>query len=101
MLDNKDAIGLFKFQQLTNPKNRNANIKAISELCHNAYLGDYKTICRILGRFNLFVDTRDRGIGMHLLMRGLWEMYITEFIAKFVTKDMVVLDGEAVVQLPK
>ncbi len=40
----------------------------------------------------MFIDTRDRGIGMHLLMRGLWEMYITEYIAKLVKKDMVVLD---------
>ncbi len=92
VLNNKDEIGLFKFHQLANPKNRNSNIKAISELCHNAFLGDHKSICRILGRFNMFVDTRDRGIGMHLLMRGLWEMYITEFIANFVKKDMVVLD---------
>lgn len=29
---------------------------------------------------------------MHLLMRGLWEMYITEYIAGLVKKDMVVLD---------
>lgn len=92
MNDNKDLIGLFKFQKLANPDNRQSNIRTISELCHNAYLGNNTTICRILGRFNLFVDTRDRGIGMHLLMRGLWEMYITEYIAQFVKKDMVVLD---------
>ncbi len=90
--ENKDLIGLFKFQKLANPDNRNSNISTISELCHNAYLGDHKTICRILGRFNMFVDTRDRGIGMHLLMRGLWEMYITEYIAGHVKNGMVVLD---------
>lgn len=90
--NNKDLIGLFKFQKLANPDNRLNNIRTISELCHNAYLGNHTTICRILGRFNIFVDTRDRGIGMHLLMRGLWEMYITEYIAKYVKKDMVVLD---------
>jgi FkbM family methyltransferase len=92
MNNNKDAIGLFKFHQLANPKNRMSNIKTISELCHNAYLGDYINICRMLGRFNIFVDSRDRGIGMHLLMRGLWEMYITEYIAANVKKNMTVLD---------
>lgn len=91
-IENTDLIGLFQFQKLANPDNRNNNIKTITSLCRNAYLGESKSICRILGRFNMFVDTRDRGIGMHLLMRGLWEMYITEYISKYVDKDMVVLD---------
>lgn len=90
--DFKDAIGLFNFHKLADSKNRQENIRTISGLCHNAFLGNHTSICRILGRFNMFVDTRDRGIGMHLLMRGLWEMYITEYIASYVQKDMVVLD---------
>ncbi len=87
-----DQLGKFKLNRLRNPKLRLANRQAIAEKCHNAYLGDYKIICTILGRFNLFIDSRDRTIGMHLLMKGFWEIYVTECIARHVKQGMTVID---------
>ncbi len=87
-----DHLGKFKLNRLRNPKLRLANRQAIAEKCHNAYLGDYKLICTILGRFNLYIDSRDRTIGMHLLMKGFWEIDITECIAQQVKQGMTVID---------
>ncbi len=33
----------------------------IRALCMNAYLGDNWGLCRVLGRYKMFVDTTDKG----------------------------------------
>jgi hypothetical protein len=38
------------------------------------YLGGYTALCRILGRYKFYVDTRDEGFGSNVLLDGFWEM---------------------------
>ena len=51
--------------------------RALEALCRArtqpAYLGENEALCRILGRYKLYVDTRDSGLGAHLLLDGFWE----------------------------
>ena len=84
--------GKFKLSRLKNHNLRTENIKSISKSCYNAYLGDYQSLCRILGFFDIYIDTRDRSIGMQLLMKGYWEIDVTECIAKHLSPGMNVID---------
>ena len=49
--------------------------RALEALCRAraqpVYLGGSEALCRILGRYKLYVDTRDKGLGAHLLARRL------------------------------
>jgi len=71
---------------------RVATEAAIRQLCHSAYLGDHVALCRILGRYKMYVDCRDIGIAPHLMLDGYWEMWVTEALVSLVRKDMVVAD---------
>ena len=64
----------------------------IRGLCQTAYLGDHTAICRILGRYKMYVDTRDVGVASHLMLDGYWEMWNTEAIVDLVKPGMTVLD---------
>ncbi|OWK32931.1 FkbM family methyltransferase [Sphingomonas mucosissima] len=64
----------------------------IRGLCQTAYLGDYTAICRVLGRYKVFVDTKDIGVASHLMLDGYWEMWNTEAIVGLVKPGMTVLD---------
>jgi FkbM family methyltransferase len=70
--------------------------RALEALCRAraqpAYLGDSEALCRILGRYKLYVDTRDKGLCAHLLLDGFWEMGLTMHIARHVRPGMVAID---------
>ncbi|MCX7545257.1 FkbM family methyltransferase [Marinicella gelatinilytica] len=88
----KDQLGKFIFSRLQNTNLRAENLKAIQEMATSSYLGDHVSICKVLGRFHCFIDTRDRTFGAQLLTKGFWEIQNTECIAKRVKKDMTVID---------
>jgi FkbM family methyltransferase len=56
------------------------------------YLGDNEALCRILGRYKLYVDARDKGLCAHLLLDGYWEMGLTMHIARHVRPGMTAID---------
>lgn len=56
------------------------------------YLGEHTVLSRVLGRYKMFLDTRDRGFGAHVMLDGYWEMWLTQFIARLVTPGMHVAD---------
>ena len=64
----------------------------IRACCKTAFLGDHEAIARILGRYKIYVDTRDIGISSHLMMDGFWEMWVTEAMMKLVRRGSVVAD---------
>ncbi|HET9018324.1 MAG TPA: FkbM family methyltransferase [Acetobacteraceae bacterium] len=71
---------------------RHLNEAVIRRLCVNAYLGDSSALCRVLGRYKMFVDTGDIGLSTHLLIDGYWEMWVTEAMLGFVRAAMVAID---------
>ena len=51
---------LFELRNLQG-RPRDENQEHIRSLCDNAYLGGGDSLCRVLGRFKMFVDTNDIG----------------------------------------
>ncbi|HEY9662934.1 MAG TPA: FkbM family methyltransferase, partial [Allocoleopsis sp.] len=45
--------------------------------CQTAYLGNDTILCRVLGNYLLYGDTKDIGIVPHLCLNGFWEPWIT------------------------
>lgn len=85
------GVRLFHLDHLrTHPRQRNE--AAIRRLCANAYLGDKRSLCRVLGRYKMIVDTTDVGLSSHLLLDGYWEMWLTELLATLVRPGMTVID---------
>jgi FkbM family methyltransferase len=64
----------------------------IRALCKSAYLGDHTSICRVLGRYKMYMDTRDIGIASHLMLEGYWEMWVTEAMMRAVRRGSTVMD---------
>ena len=60
--------------------------------CRSQYLGDYEILCRCLGRYSMFLDTRDVGFASHILMDGFWEYWVTRFMVEIIQPDFRVLD---------
>ena len=60
--------------------------------CRTVYLGDNEALTRILGRYKMYVDTRDIGIASHLMMEGYWEMWVTEAMMRLLRRGAVVAD---------
>lgn len=63
--------------------------------CRNAYLGNGTSLCRVLGRYKMYVDTNDRGLSSHLLTDGCWEMWMVEMLLERVRPGMTVADAGA------
>lgn len=85
------GLRLFELKNLQRPL-RAHNEAIVRGLCANAYLGEDTALCRVLGRYKMFVDTRDRGLSSHLLLEGYWEMWLTEALAETVRSGMTVID---------
>lgn len=64
-------------------------------LANAVYLGERTTLCRILGRYKLYVDSRDVGFGAHVMLDGVWESWLTVFMARQVRSGMRVVDAGA------
>lgn len=61
-------------------------------LCQPIYLGGDLMLCRVLGRYKLYVPTTDVGFGVHVLMEGIWEGWLTVFLTRLIKPGMTVLD---------
>lgn len=70
--------------------------RTLEALCRartqSAYVGENEALCRILGRYKLYVDTRDSGLCAHLLLDGFWEMGLTMHMVRTVRPGMTAVD---------
>lgn len=83
-----DVISLLEFAG----SDRFALERACREQVQPIYLGDYIALCRLLGRYKFYVDTRDCGFGSNVLLDGFWEMWLTIAMARNVKAGMVAID---------
>lgn len=65
---------------------------AIRARVQTVYLGDNRLLTRILGGPKLFLSTLDVGFAGHVMLDGFWEIWLTQFFAKFVKPGMTVID---------
>jgi FkbM family methyltransferase len=61
-------------------------------LTNPAYIGNDTALCRVLGSYKMYLDTRDTGFGSHVLLDGYWEPWITVFVARQLRPGMVAID---------
>jgi FkbM family methyltransferase len=60
--------------------------------CQTLYLGDKTALCRVLGKYIMFVDTEDIGITPHLCFNGYWESWITMAMARTIRPGWRAID---------
>lgn len=82
---------LLSLSDLVNRRRRRVSAD-IRSRCQTSYLGDYGALCRVLGRYIMYVDTRDVGFASHIMINGFWEMWLTEYIIRTVKPGWRVLD---------
>lgn len=58
----------------------------------STYVGDYTAITWITSGQRIFVDTRDLGIGQHLMFKGFWEKTTNEALMSLLREDSVFVD---------
>lgn len=89
------------FQQMLSQQFQASSIRDLSRgeaerriraRCVAHYLGDHEILCRCLGQFKMFVDSRDVGFASHIIMDGFWEFWITQFIAAELKEGAIALD---------
>lgn len=81
-----------KIRDLFAAEDRSAIEKYCRQHTQQAYLGDHTALCRVLGQFLMYVDTRDLSLAPHLLMNGYWEMWVTQAIVDYVKPGMRCID---------
>lgn len=69
--------------------------KICTQHVKSIYLGDRLLLCKILGRYRIYLDSRDIGITPNILMDGFWESWITKFIIQTVKPGDVCIDAGA------
>lgn len=93
-LDNRQAVEAGQYfdiwRLLSAPRSDNEAV--LRSLCRSVYLGNDTALCRVLGRYKMYVDTRDVSISSHLMLEGYWEMWVTEAMMRHVRPGMTVLD---------
>ena len=81
---------IFDLGRLTSSP-RSANEALVRSLCATVRLDD-AVLCRVLGRYKMYVECSDVGLAPHLMLDGYWEMHVTEAILGFVRAGMTVVD---------
>ena len=71
---------------------RRALERRIRALNQAVYLGEATALCRLLGRYKFYVDTRDVGFGAQVLLDGYWEIWLAQFLARRVKPGMHAVD---------
>lgn len=56
------------------------------------FVGEDTALCRIVGRYKLYVSTRDDGFSANVLLDGYWESWLTRFMARRVRAGDTVVD---------
>ena len=57
-----------------------------------AYLGNNTGLCKILTKYNIYIDTRDIGVAPHFIMDGFWETWLTQCLVDVVKEGDVCID---------
>ncbi|MBP0464972.1 FkbM family methyltransferase [Roseomonas sp. PWR1] len=83
-------------EELLRAGNRRQVEALIRDRTQTVPLPDGSALCRVLGRFKLFVDATDGGIAPHLLLDGYWEYWVTEFLCRNVARGETACDVGAI-----
>lgn len=57
-----------------------------------AYVGNGRVLCRILGQLYCYVHGQDTALAPYLMLDGYWEMWVTQAVARYVKPGMTCVD---------
>lgn len=86
------AISLLTLEDLRGMPHRALAEGAARARCFVAPVDANTALCRVLGRYKMYVDTRDIGVVPHLMLDGYWEFWITEFVLRNLKPGQCALD---------
>jgi FkbM family methyltransferase len=86
------VLDIVTTSQLRDAANRVVSEGMMRARCMVVPVDPATAICRVLGRYKMYVDLRDRGFVPHLMFDGFWEYWITDFMWRNVAAGQVALD---------
>lgn len=67
----------------------------VRDQMHAVPLPDGTVLCRVLGRYKMYVDAADTGMAPHLMLDGFWQYWITAFLCRNLDRGETAYDLEA------
>ena len=64
----------------------------VRERCQPVWVGDDMVLATVLGRFKMYLDSRDISLAAHLMTCGYWEIGLTEAMNHLLRRHMTVCD---------
>ena len=68
---------------------------AMRDRIHTVPLPDGTVLCRVLGRYKMYVDAADTALAPHLMLEGFWQYWITAFLCRNLDPGETAYDLEA------
>ena len=68
---------------------------AVRDRIHTVPLPDGTILCRVLGRYKIYVDAADTSLAPHLMLEGFWQYWITAFLCRNLDRGETAYDLEA------
>lgn len=68
---------------------------AVRDRIHTVTLPDGTVLCRVLGRYKMYVDAADTSLAPHLMLEGFWQYWVTAFLCRNLDQGETVYDLEA------
>ena len=68
---------------------------AVRDRTHTVPLPDGTVLCRVLGRYKIYVDAADTSLAPHLMLEGFWQYWITAFLCRNLDRGETAYDLEA------
>jgi FkbM family methyltransferase len=67
----------------------------VRDRIHTIPLPDGTVLCRVLGRYKMYVDAADTSLAPHLMLEGFWQYWITAFLCRNLDRGETAYDLEA------
>lgn len=68
---------------------------AVRDRIHTVPLPDGTVLCRVLGRYKMYVDAADTSLAPHLMLEGFWQYWVTAFLCRNLDRGETAYDLEA------
>jgi FkbM family methyltransferase len=63
-----------------------------ADSCSHMPCPDDTILCKVLGKYLMWVDANDEGLAPHLVLQGYWEMWVTQALARYTKSNTIALD---------
>ncbi len=68
---------------------------AVRDRIHTVPLPDGTVLCRVLGRYKIYVDAADTTLAPHLMLEGFWQYWVTAFLCRNLDQGETAYDLDA------